>query len=226
MSTNETYTIVNYSLTYSIKFAVLIALQIPSILVSLTIFIYFGYNSTTLVKDHNQSILILLLINFFQVISDLPMPMNFFQLDGIVRLTTSAYCTWWTWYEFSLNTTNGFIMAWISIERHILIFHSYFLRTLSIWKRRLLRIIPLVFCCLWGPLYYTYTIIISPMCINIRYFNSLLCGMPCYLLTNWGTFDLFFDVISPVLTIFIFNLALFICVIQQKLTVAGSIENN
>ncbi|CAF0934147.1 unnamed protein product [Rotaria sp. Silwood1] len=226
MSTNETYTIMNYSLTYSIKFAVLLALQIPSILVSLTIFIYFGYNHTALVKYHNHSILILLLINFFQVISDLPMPMSFFHLNGIVQPATSAYCTWWTWYEFSLNTTNGFIMAWISIERHLLIFHSYFIRNIGIRKRRLLQIVPLVFCCIWGPLYYTYAIIISSMCTNTRYFDSLLCGMPCYLFTSWGTFDLFFDVIFPVLTIFIFNLALFVRVIQQKLIAAGPIRNN
>ncbi|CAF2900014.1 unnamed protein product [Rotaria sp. Silwood2] len=226
MSTNETYGIANYSLRYSIKFAVLLSLEIPSILLSLTIFIYFGYNRNVLMKDHNHSIFILLLINFFQVISDLPMPMSFFHLNGIVQPATSTYCIWWTWYEFSLNTTNGFLMAWISIERHLLIFHRTFIRNIGIWKRQLLRIVPLVFCCIWGPLYYTATIIISPMCTNTRYFDSLLCGMPCYLLTNWGTFDLFFDVIFPVLTIFIFNLALFIRVIQQKLIAIGRIQNN
>ncbi|CAF1113982.1 unnamed protein product [Rotaria sordida] len=226
MSTNETYNMMNYSLTYSIKFAVLLALQIPSILVSLIIFIYFGYNRTTLIRDHNHSILLLLLINFVQVISELPMPMSFFRLDGIVQPATSAYCTWWIWYEFSLNTTNGLLMAWISIERHLLIFHRNFIQNISIWKRRLLRIVPLVFCSFWGPFYYTLTVIISPMCTNERYFDRLLCGMPCHLLTNWGTFDLFFDVIFPVLAIFVFNLALLIRVIHQKLITTGRIQNN
>jgi phosphatidylglycerophosphate synthase len=226
MSTNETVAITNYSLAYSIKFAVLIALEIPSILVSLLIFIYFGYNRTAHLTPQNHSILVLLVINFLQVITDLPMPMSFFRLNGIVQPATSSYCTWWIWYEFSLNTTNGFLMAWISIERYILIFHSGFIRNLGIWKRKLLHIIPLVVCSLWGPFYYVVTIIISPMCTNTRYYDSLLCGLPCYLLTNWGTFDLFFDVIFPVVTIFVFNLLLFIRAVYQSMTVVGRVQNN
>jgi hypothetical protein len=226
MSTNETDTIVSYSLTYSVKFAVLLTLQIPSILVSLLIFIYFGFNRNARVTDHNHSILVLLSINFLQVITDLPMPMNFFYLNGIVHPATSAYCTWWTWYEFSLNTTNGILMAWISIERHLLIFHTNFLRNLPVWKRRLLHIVPLVVCSLWGPLYYFLTIIISPMCTNTWYFDSLLCSLSCHLLTSWGTFDLFFDVIIPVLIIFVFNLALFIRVVYQNMIIIGRVRNN
>jgi len=226
MSTNETDTIVNYSLTNSVKFAVLLTLQIPSILVSLLIFIYFGSNRNARVTDHNHSILVLLLINFLQVLTDLPMPMSFFYLNGIVHPATSSYCTWWIWYEFSLNTTNGILMAWISIERHLLIFHSNFIRNLPIWKRRLLRIVPLVACSLWAPFYYFLTIILSPMCTNIWYFDALLCGLPCYLLTNWGTFDLFFDTIIPVLIIFVCNLALFIRVVYQHMVIIGRVRNN
>jgi hypothetical protein len=226
MSTNETDSIMNYSLAYPVKFVVLLTLQIPSILVSLVIFIYFAQNRNARVTEHNHSILVLLLINFIQVVTDLPMPMNFFRLNGIVQPATSAYCTWWIWYEFSLNTTNGLLMAWISIERHLLIFHSNFIRNIAAWKRRLLHIGPLVFTTLWGPLYYFITVIISPMCVNTRYFDSLLCGFPCYLSTNWGTFDLFFDVISPVLIIFICNLALFIRVVYHNMIVIGRVGNN
>jgi hypothetical protein len=226
MSTNQTDAIVNYSFTYSVKFAVLAALLIPSILVSLLIFSYFGYNRNARMKNRNHSILVLLVINFFQVITDLPMPMSFFHLNGIVQPATSSYCTWWTWYEFSLNTTNGLLMAWISIERHLLIFHSNFIRSISVWKRRLLHIVPLIVCSLWGPLYYLLTIIITPMCTNTRDFNSLLCGLPCYLLTNWGTFDLFFDVISPVLIIFLSDLTLVIRVFHRNTLVFGRVRNN
>lgn len=226
MSTNDTDADVINSLTYSVKFAVLITLEIPSIIVSLIIFIYFGYNYHTRITDHNRSLLILLIITFLQVICDIPMPMSFFHLNGLVQPATSAYCTWWTWFEFSLNTINGDLMAWISIERHLLIFHSNFLRNLQAWKRRLLHIGPLVFCIVWGPLYYLVTIIITPMCENTRFYNSLLCGLPCYLLTNWGTFDLFVDVIAPVLIIFICNLTLFIRVVYQNMMIIGRVQNN
>jgi hypothetical protein len=94
MSANETDTIVNYSLTYSVKFAALLTLQIPSILVSLLIIVYFDYNLNACVTDHNHSILVLIIINFLHVIIDLPMPMNFFHLNGIIRPARSAYCIW------------------------------------------------------------------------------------------------------------------------------------
>ena len=100
-------------------------------MISLLIFIYFGIYRHARVKDHQHSILLLLLINFFQVVTDLPMPMSFFHLNGNVQPATSKYCTWWIWYEFSLNTTNGLLMAWISIERHLLIFHYNFIRNIA-----------------------------------------------------------------------------------------------
>jgi phosphatidylglycerophosphate synthase len=226
MSTNVTYTLTNYSLAYSIKFAVLISLEIPSILVSLLIFAYFGTNRNAREARHNHAILVLLLVNFLQVITDLPMPMSFFHLNGSVQPAASIYCTWWTWYEFSLNTTNGFLMAWISIERHLFIFHIHFLRGTTSWKRRLVHIVPLIVCSLWGPVYYIYTIIISPMCTNTLHFDTLFCGYPCYLVTTWGSFDLFFDVIFPTITIFIGNLVLFIRVVLQQMAHVGRTRNN
>lgn len=214
------------SSTYTIKFAVLLTLQIPSLMISILIFAYFGYYRTTTVKSYNRSILLLLLINFLQVTTDLPMVINFYRLDGIVAPAVSAYCTWWVWFEFSLNTINGFLMAWISVERHLLIFHSHFMRGAGTWKRFLLKICPLVICSLWGPIYYLLAVVISPMCTSDWYFDSLLCGVPCYLMTSWGTFDLFFDVIFPVLTIFLTNLALFLRVVYRKTMVIGRTQNN
>jgi phosphatidylglycerophosphate synthase len=64
------------------------------------------------------------------------------------------------------------------------------------------------------------------MCIKTPYFDRLLCGLPCYLLTSWGTFDLFFDVITPVLIIFLCNLALFLRVVCQNTIVIGRVVNH
>jgi len=61
---------------------------------------------------------------------------------------------------------------------------------------------------------------------NIWYFDALLCGLLCYLLTNWGTFDLFVDTIIPVLIIFVCNLALFIRVVYQHMVIIGRVRNN
>jgi phosphatidylglycerophosphate synthase len=64
------------------------------------------------------------------------------------------------------------------------------------------------------------------MCTNTWYFDSLLCSLSCHLLTNWGTFDLFFDVIIPALIIFISNFALFRRVVYQNMIIIGRVRNN
>ena len=224
MTTNETDASDNYSSTFSTRFAILISFEIPSILISLVIFIYFAVDRRTRAR-RNHSILLLLTINFFQVLTDLPMPISYFRLKGFVQPATSAYCIWWTWYEFSLNTINGWLMAWISIERHLLIFHSHSIQNLAPWKQKLLHTAPLISCTVWGPLYYLLTIVISPVCTNQWRYDSLLCGLPCYLLTNFGTFDLFFDIIIPVSIIFLSNLALFLRIVYRNTIGLGRIRN-
>ncbi|CAF1499650.1 unnamed protein product [Rotaria sp. Silwood1] len=152
--------------------------------------------------------------------------MRYFYLNGIVQPATTSYCIWWMWYEFSLNAIHSFLMAWISIERHLFIFHNDFIRNIGMYKRRLLRIVPLLMCSMWGPSYNMFNIVISPMCVTKPRFDRLLCGLPCFLFTKWGAVNLFIDVISPVIVICIFNFALVIRVIHQKLIVVGRIENN
>ncbi|CAF1661540.1 unnamed protein product [Adineta ricciae] len=116
-------------------------------------------------------------------------------------------------------------MAWISIERYLLVFHDTLLRNLARWKRQLLHIVPLLFCSLWPPSYYAFTIIFSPMCVTIRYYDTLTCGLPCYLFTVWGIVDLFLNTMLPIAAILIFNLLLFGRVIYRNMTVRGRIQN-
>ena len=226
MSVNETDVPNNFSSDYHVKFSVMISFQIGSIFTSLIIFTSFALNRQVRIDSRNHSLLLLLIISFLQVLTDLPMPIDFFRLNGIVQPATSAYCIWWIWYEFSLNKINITLMAWISVERHLLIFHSPFIQHMTAWKRRALHIGPLVVCVVWGPMFYLLTVIISPMCVNTRYFDQLLCGLPCYLSTNWGTFDLFVDVIAPIFIIFLSNLALFSRVIHQEKLMTGRVTQN
>lgn len=226
MSTNATYDMTDESFKNTIQFVVLLALQIPSILISIVIFIYFFYNGLTSLKEHNYSIIFLLVINFVQIVTLIPLPMSFFYLNGTIQPNIKAYCIWWMWYEFSLNAIHSYVMAWMSIERHLFIFHNDFIRTIGHRKRRLLRKIPLLISLMWGPSYCMFNIVISPMCVTTPRFDRLLCGLPCFIFTNWGTLNLFIDVICPVIIIFIFNIALIIRVIYQKLGVIGRIENS
>ena len=117
-------------------------------------------------------------------------------------------------------------MAWISIERHLLIFHSHSIQNLARCKRKILHIGPLVICSVWRLLFYLLAIVISPLCINKWQYDSYLCGLPCYVPTSLGVFDIFFAVVTPVFIIFLCNLVLVVRVIHQKATAIGRVGNN
>ena len=128
---------------YRVKFFILLGLQIPSIILILFIFTFFYIHRTLLNVLQNQSLLFLLIVNFLSVSADLPMLISFYHL-GRVSPATAAYYTWWTFFEYSLNLISELLMATISIQRHILIFHAHILH--NRFKRFLFYYIPLLFC--------------------------------------------------------------------------------
>ena len=90
---------------HRVKFVLLLVLQIPSILISISIFIFFLTHRALFRVRQNQALLILLLVNFIQVSFDLPMDIHFNRL-GRVSPATPGYCTWWTFFEFTLNVAS------------------------------------------------------------------------------------------------------------------------
>ncbi|CAF1606508.1 unnamed protein product [Rotaria magnacalcarata] len=217
MSTNNTTPITGDPIANSVKFAVFLAFQIPSIITSSIIVIYIIVTPAFRSKEQNHSTCVLLSFNFLQLISDIPLAIHFFRLN-IVQPATSVHCILWTWLDFALNTSSLQLMAWISIERHLFIFSWNLMRRVSRLQRWFIHFAPLIICSVWCPIFYFFAIIVSPMCANTWIFYSLLCGLPCYLTTNLGYYDLIFNTIMPVLFILIANVALVIRVVKQKLS--------
>ncbi|CAM4841536.1 unnamed protein product [Rotaria magnacalcarata] len=217
MSTNNTTPITGDPIANSVKFAVFLAFQIPSIITSSIIVIYIIVTPAFRSKEQNHSICVLLSFNLLQLISDIPLAIHFFHLN-IVQPATSVHCILWTWLDFTLNTSSVQLMAWISIERHLFIFSWNLTRRVSRLQRWFIHFAPLIICSVWCSIFYFFTIIVSPMCANTWIFYRPLCGLPCYLATNWNYYDLIFNIIMPVLFILIANVALVIRVVKQKLS--------
>ncbi|CAF5171522.1 unnamed protein product, partial [Rotaria sp. Silwood1] len=114
-------------LLHRVKFSVLLSLQIPAIILSLLIFVFFIKHRADLRAPHNKALFILLLVNFIQLSFALPLPLHFYYL-GYVNPATPTFCTWWTFFEFTLYVTSEYLMATISVQRHMLIFHGHILR--------------------------------------------------------------------------------------------------
>ncbi|CAF1297473.1 unnamed protein product [Adineta steineri] len=198
-----------------IKFILILTFEIPAIFVSILIFLHFAVHHESRSKLKNHGWFILLLVNFIQLTVDLPMPMSFYYINRIWP-KTNAYCVWWTWFEFSLNTIGLFLMSWISIQRHLFIFYpqTIFGNTSKKW---ILHILPIILCLSWTPLFYFMIVVLSPYCVTIWDFNSVICGIPCYFTANFiGQFDFIFNIAFPVMIIMFANVTLIIRVIYQK----------
>ncbi|CAF1445886.1 unnamed protein product [Rotaria sordida] len=203
-------------LLHRVKFAVLLSLQIPAIALSLLIFVFFIKHRTDLRAPHNQALFILLLVNFIQLSFALPLPLHFYH-HSYVNPATPTFCTWWTFFEFTLYVTSEYLMATISVQRHMLIFHGYVLRIS--WMRIVLHNLPLLLCLIYPMIFYFFAIILYP-CDGMQWdYTSNLCGFgDCYLLFDkvLGTFDWSFNNGLPMVVNALANIALIMRVVRQK----------
>jgi hypothetical protein len=127
----------------------------------------------------NQGLLILIVVNFIQVTFDLPMVIHFNRL-GRVSPATAGYCTWWTFFEYTFNGASEMLMATISIQRHILIFHTYMFNVR--FYRYLLHHLPLLLCIIYPIILYLIIVVFYPCDDTQWIFTSNLCGLAnCYI---------------------------------------------
>lgn len=200
-----------------IKFFILIILQIPSIILTLLIFIFFLTHRHSLHILQNQALFILLIITFFQLTIDLPMPINFYRIDYVTP-ATATFCTWWSFIEYTLSLTSILLMATISLQRHLLIFHAHILH--NHFKRYVFYYLPLIFCIIYPLVFYIIVILFYP-CDGTQWdFTLNLCGNTvCYNIDNrvLNIFDWTVNYGLSNMIIFLGNLSLIIRVINQRL---------
>ncbi|CAF3694619.1 unnamed protein product [Rotaria sp. Silwood1] len=164
----------------------------------------------------NQALFILLIVNFIELVADLPMPISFYYL-GHISPATNSYCIWWTFFEYNLHLISELLMATISIQRHILIFQANVFY--SRFNRFMLYYGPLALCFIY-PIIFYIIIIIFYTCDGTQWdYTSNMCGYAnCYLVYNkvLGTFDWAANNGLPVIIIILANMALVIRVIKHK----------
>lgn len=202
---------------YAIEFSLAFIFETLAICLSIIIFVYFAQNPAARLKRHHHSWLVLLAMNFIQLILDLPIAISFYY-RGQLWPESNAFCAWWVWLSFSSDTGALFLLVWISIERHLLIFHSHVI-TQRRWMKHILHIPPLVICTIWAPIVYFILVVLSTPCIPLWDFTQLLCGAPCYTYTGFnGTYDFVFNVCVPLSINILINLILIVRVIKNKMS--------
>ncbi|CAF1385220.1 unnamed protein product [Adineta ricciae] len=202
---------------YRIEFSLALIFEIQAICISLIIFIYFAQKPATRLKQQHHSWLVLLILNFVQLIFDLPVALSFYY-RGRLWPESDAFCAWWVWLSFSCDTTALFLMAWISIERNILVFHSQNMTQVG-WKKWILHVLPLIICLIWAPIVYLILIVSNSQCTNAWNYETLLCGPPCYTYTGFlGIYDFVFNVCVSLGINILVNALLIIRVVREKMS--------
>ncbi|CAF0985435.1 unnamed protein product [Adineta ricciae] len=202
---------------YEVQFILLLTFLIPALILSSVVLVHFLSNREVRNKAPNHGWMILLILNFFQLLLNIPMPLNYYYSNR-TGPGTNGYCIWWTWCEFSFNSTGLFLMAWISIERHVFIFqlNNGFQQK---WKKWILHILPRIFCVFWAPSLFFVIVVISPFCTTSWDFNTFACGPPCYYSIMFlNQFDFVFDLLFPVFVIMSANVALVLRVVYRKVS--------
>ena len=209
-SSNTVFEIV---LSSTARFWILLIFEIPSLAFCLFQLYYLCFDQT-LRKSLNNHVFILILINvFLSEIIDIPNYLTFLRLNYVWPQSPINCYLWW-YVTYGNYNMIGILIAWASIERHFLIFHSQWLNTMK--NRLLIHYIPLITIILYTYIFYIVCIFFVPCQVNFDY-SSNWCLAPCYIqFSTLGQFDVIFNGIIPCIVIIIANILLFIRIIKQK----------
>lgn len=204
---NET-TAINYDMfRRPVTFVLLLILGIPAITcaICILIFIYVHWYLVMVKTLHHHATFLLLLVSFLYITFDLPLTLNYIRL-GYHWYRSIPFCLWWYWFDYCLLTTNLFVTATASVQRHILIYNSLLL---NVRKRRwTLHYIPLIISVIYPMIFYSIFMFAYYCTVYFNYSDGW-CAYPCYIdhaiLYN---IDWICNTITPVLIIVFANVTL------------------
>ncbi|CAF1411193.1 unnamed protein product [Adineta steineri] len=210
-------TLVNGSVSiHHVKFIITLSLQIPALILSFLIFLFFITNQVHLRKLQNQALLVLFIINFIQLSSNISLLVHFLHLSRISP-ATGTYCKFWLFLESTLDASNAFLAAVISIQRHTLVFQPNILRIRL--KRYIFYYSPLCFAFCYPAIFYLGAVVFYHCDDSQWNFELNMCGDTiCYLSNNQilATYDWIVNTALPIIIIIFANATLVIRVIEQK----------
>ena len=195
----------------TVKFFILLALQWGAICCSLCLFFQFITKAALRRALYNHTIVALIIVSFFQIVSDLPMTLEYLRIG---QAPSTTFCLMWNFFALSNYAVGVWIMTWASLERHFLIFHDHLMTTTR--GMILFHHIPLWSSLIIPWIYYLILIFFYP-CTNNFHQWSLFCGWCCYVhndllvLFNWLAFG-----VIPTCSITVLSLWLIVRVVKQK----------
>ncbi len=187
---------------------------IPSIICSLFLLYHLLINPALRTALNNHVVILVIFLGLLYEVTDIVWLIYYYHTNSALIMKPS-FCLVWVLIDTAGYVTLSILVAWASIERHILIFHQNWVSTKT--KRVLIHYLPLIILSLYPALFYVFVYCVLP-CEPYFDYNSALCDyFSCIysrpFVTMWATTV---NYIIPIFSIVIFSLALLLRVLYQK----------
>jgi hypothetical protein len=195
---------------------------IPSVIVAIFNLYHLLINRALRTALNNHAIILLLCCGLVESLTDIPWQIYVYR-NGVVLVSTPAFCTAWAFLSSSMYISIFILMAWASMERHILVFYPNWFRTKK--NRLYLHYLPLATCIVYPVIFYFLFFIVLP-CNAPIYYIFAECGLyACILRFHWTSlWDSIAHYIMPAFTTVIFSVALFVRVVYKRYRARGQID--
>jgi hypothetical protein len=160
------------AIPYIVRFWLFLISNILSLICCIFVLLNFLLDSTLRGGLHNHVMIVVLFMCVIFELTDVPWTIHLY-LSDVVWIQTQTFCIIWKFIDSTIYTSIPKLVAWASIERHILIFHSQWVATKK--RRYLIHYTPIVFIVIYGIMVYGIT---TPMkdCGREFYYFVNFCG--------------------------------------------------
>ncbi|CAF4073328.1 unnamed protein product [Adineta steineri] len=198
----------------SIRFYTYFPLLIPSIPCSIFILYHLLTKRTLRQALNNHVIILILILGLVYELTDVIWLMHYYRV-GISLFQIPTFCLIWVFIDVGIFATITILVAWASIQRHILIFHDKWVSTKR--GRLLFHYIPSFLFLVYPIIFYVYIFIIMD-CEEPFDYEIIRCGYSFCALYDpiIGTFDSILHNIIPTFIIVTFSFLLLVRVLWQK----------
>ncbi|CAF0813233.1 unnamed protein product [Adineta steineri] len=170
-------------------------IQIPSVICAIYIFFHLFQRTSSLRRLQNHLFIYLLIIATWNIIIDLPNTQVYFW-TGTVTISTPSFCRFWNISYLYSAALNRFLMAFMAIERHFLVFRPHFYHTHR--SRVLFHYTPLVFMISVIFIFVLITNVFVSCPGSTFIYSIFMCGYTCAVrLNNLATFYIWVCVCVP-----------------------------
>ncbi|CAF3328959.1 unnamed protein product [Rotaria socialis] len=210
------------SLPRPIRFWLMLLFNVPSVICDFCIIMHIMMNRRRRSALHNHAIFIVILFNLPVQIIDINFHLLFLHY-GSVQPPKPIVCLIWWLNDYGFYIGGIMVMAWLAIERHILVFHKQWIANLT--GRLFLHYLPMATIVTYILLFYIIVIFFLNCEDTYDYKLPICNASPCY--QNYGIlgmWEFIFNTTTPILVEGIASILFILRIIWQKQRLRHSVE--